>query len=152
MLFRSILERRPLGCLERPLRNSAPGDVRFLLDEPDRARLWVRAADTGRALVVSDTYYPGWHATIDGQPVQIHRANFLFRAVCVPAGAHLVEFTFTPPGFRLGLAVTLLSVAGAALILARPGAIVGWRRRGARRDGDRRPAAIRSKRTPLRPR
>ena len=126
-----ILEKPAPECPSGPLPAGAPGDVRFLLDEPGHTRLRVRAAEAGRALVVSDTYYPGWHATIDGRPAHIHRANFLFRAVCVPAGEHVVEFAFTPPGFRIGLAISILCVAGAALVFV-PGRTLLARVRGGR--------------------
>ena len=147
-----ILEEPAPGCPPRPLPAGAPGDVRFLLDEPGHTRLQVRTPEAGRALVVSDTYYPGWHATIDGRPAHIYRANFLFRAVCVPAGEHVVEFAFTPPGFRIGLAISILCVAGAALVLVPRGALLAGQRHTARREGEPGPDVIQPKRAPLRPR
>lgn len=101
---------------------------------------------------MSDTYYPGWHATIDGRPAHIYRANFLFRAVCVPAGEHVVEFAFTPPGFRIGLAISILSMAGAALVLVPRGALLAARRHTARREDEPGPDVIQPKGAPLRPR
>ncbi|SFR92713.1 membrane protein YfhO [Dyella sp. OK004] len=47
-------------------------------------------------LVVSELDFPGWHAQVDGAPLPIHRANGMFRAVCVPAGQHTLEFRFHP--------------------------------------------------------
>ncbi len=59
-------------------------------------------------LVLTDTYYPGWHAYVDGQKSKILRANYLFRAVAVPAGNHTVEFKFEPASFWAGVVLFIL--------------------------------------------
>jgi hypothetical protein len=66
-------------------------------------------------LVLSDNYYPGWSAAVDGAPTQIFRANHTMRAVNVPAGRHLVSFVFMPAAFFVSMYVSL---AAAALTLA----------------------------------
>jgi hypothetical protein len=75
-------------------------------------------ANGRRLLVLTDVYYPGWIAMVDGERVPIHRANYAFRAVSVPAGEHIVEFRYRPASVRYGavgslggcLAVVLLCV------------------------------------------
>ena len=57
-------------------------------------------------LVLTDTAYPGWQATVDGGPVQIQPAWGLFRSVPVPAGKHTVEFRFDPASLKLGALVS----------------------------------------------
>jgi uncharacterized membrane protein YfhO len=47
-------------------------------------------------LVLSELDFPGWVADADGVNLPIHRANGMFRAVCVPAGDHTVHFVFHP--------------------------------------------------------
>ena len=108
-------------CPREASRPGSPGEVLFLADEPDRVTLRVRAAEAG-PLVLSDAYYPGWRVTVDGVPTPIYRANFFFRAVCVPAGEHIVEFTFRQRAFSLGLALTTLTGIGTVLLLWRSSA------------------------------
>jgi hypothetical protein len=66
-------------------------------------------------LVLSDNFYPGWQATIDGKPVEIFQANHTMRAVQVPAGSHVLSFKFAPQALRRSIYVSL---AGAILVLA----------------------------------
>jgi len=62
---------------------------------------------TPSSLILADQFFPGWHATLDGQPVPITRPQQgsapIFRAVSVPAGHHIVGYRYEPAGFRLGL-------------------------------------------------
>jgi len=70
------------------------------------------STDANAYLVLSDTYYPGWTATVDGVETTIARANFCQRAILIPAGNHTVRFSFEPPSVRTGAAIT-----GGALLL-----------------------------------
>ena len=63
-------------------------------------------------LVLSDAYHPDWKAYVDGQEVKIYEADYLFRAVFLPAGQHLVKFIFVPVSFTIGLMVSFLTVMG----------------------------------------
>lgn len=63
-------------------------------------------------LVLSDAYYPGWCAIVDGQPAPIRRANYAFRAVHVPAGQHTVQFIFDPLIWKVSLAISGLTLLG----------------------------------------
>jgi hypothetical protein len=65
-------------------------------------------------LVLSDLFYPGWQAEIDGKPVPIFSGNYLFRAVELPSGKHHVRFVYRPLTFRAG--VGLFCLAFAALV------------------------------------
>jgi hypothetical protein len=64
-------------------------------------------------LVVSDVYYPGWRAFVDGREAPILRADYAFRAVELRPGRHVVRMTYRPPLFTVGL---LFSTAGVALL------------------------------------
>jgi uncharacterized membrane protein YfhO len=83
-------------------------------------------------LVLTDNWYPGWKATVDGKSAPVERVDYLIRGVRVPAGSHRVEFSFEPASWRLAWIVSLLgllTILGAAWI--------GWRRRpGETEPGD----------------
>ena len=80
----------------------------------------------GGYLVLADTYYPGWQATVDGVPTPVMRANITSRAVIVTPGRHAVEFHFEAAAFFLGLKLTTV-----AIVLL--GAWIAFWRRRARR-------------------
>lgn len=84
--------------------------------------------DTARdtLLNLSEVWYPGWTATVDGAPAPILRAHTTLMAVPVTAGAHRVELRFDPPLVRLGLAVS-----GTTLLLVVVGLVWSWTRRRA---------------------
>lgn len=65
---------------------------------------------TPAMLVLSETAYPGWQVTIDGQPATWQKAYTLVRAVCVPAGEHVVTWEFAPQIYVWGSGLTLLAV------------------------------------------
>ncbi len=59
-------------------------------------------ADKPVLLILTDTYYPGWKAYVDGAETPIYRANYTFRAVEVPSGKHTVRFTYEPASIVVG--------------------------------------------------
>lgn len=79
---------------------------------------------TPTVLVVSEMFYPGWEATIDGQPTHIISTDYLLRGVALPAGAHKVEMRYRAPAARTGAIISLLSLVAMCLL-----GVYGWRRR-----------------------
>jgi uncharacterized membrane protein YfhO len=69
-------------------------------------------APTDGWLVLSDTWYPGWSVSIDGKQARLYKANYAFRALEIPSGAHEVIFTYNPLSFKIGGIITLLVIAG----------------------------------------
>jgi hypothetical protein len=87
-----------------------------------RANRLVLDVDAPRAgrLVVADTHYPGWEATVDGKPVEIGLAHLSFRAVDVREGRQRIEFRFRPECVTLGLPISgLFTLAALAFALRR---------------------------------
>ncbi|HET7771795.1 MAG TPA: hypothetical protein VFN74_23680, partial [Chloroflexota bacterium] len=78
-------------------------------------------------LVLSESFYPGWRAAIDGAGAPLVRANLHFRAVPLTAGAHRVRVWYDPFSVKLGFALSALTIAGNAAALA----VLRRRRRGA---------------------
>jgi hypothetical protein len=115
---------------------TAPGTV--LGVERGTEALRVEAESLGPALLVlQDAFWPGWHATIDGQPAEILAADLLVRAVRWPAGRHRLEMSYDPPELQVGLAVSALG--GALVVLLAALAVLQGRR--ARRYSTARMAA-----------
>ncbi|HXS14521.1 MAG TPA: YfhO family protein, partial [Candidatus Saccharimonadales bacterium] len=75
-------------------------------------------------LFLSDSYFPGWKAYVDGKPTQVLKADFTFRAVEVPSGVHRVRFVYQPSSFSLGLTLAIIS-----LVLTLGGAVIVTRRK-----------------------
>lgn len=71
-------------------------------------------SDKGGFVVLSDTYYPGWRAVVDGQETKIYMADYNFRTVYVGPGQHNIIFTFDPLSVKAGIYLSL----GAFLLFA----------------------------------
>lgn len=124
-------DRRGTALLPEPLpagtelAEGAGGTVEWLEREVDRHRLRV-VADRPALLMVLDNHYPAWQATVNGRHVPIHRANYTFRAVPVPAGDHEVIFRYEPSALRAGATISL-AVLALLLGVIGIGAVRGYR-------------------------
>jgi hypothetical protein len=81
--------------------------VQIIDYEPNRLALSANLESDGY-LVLSEIYYPGWQATVDKRPANIYRADYLLRAVYLEKGEHLLEMSFAPEYFGLGLGITVV--------------------------------------------
>ena len=97
-----------------PCRNSAADRVAITRYRPQDVRLRVHAGCAG-LLVLSDTYFPGWRATVNGHGTTILPTDYLLRGVRIPAGASTVVFHYEPSHF--GAAVWLARLATLAAIV-----------------------------------
>lgn len=84
-------------------------ESRIVSYEPTRQRIETRAP-TNTILVVSEIFYPGWEALVDGRPTPINLVDFLLRGVALPSGHHIVEMRYTAPAARNGALIGLCSV------------------------------------------
>lgn len=92
--------------------------VRLTSYEPNRL-IYKTSSPKDGVVVFSEIYYPGWQATIDGQPVDIARADYILRAMNVPGGEHTIEMWFDPQSIHV-----TESIAYAALALLLIGIMV----------------------------
>jgi hypothetical protein len=67
-------------------------------------------SDAPSFAVISDAFFPGWQARVDGKPAPIVRANLAMRAVAVAAGHHVVTLDYVPAHFHAGLVVSALGI------------------------------------------
>ena len=106
---------------DSPLRHGTA----LVRDESDRVLLQVKVRESGASLVLMDSLFPGWRASVDGESAPIYLANHAFRAVPLPEGDHTVEFRYEPATYRVGLFISLLtlgmllSFGGACLVSSR---------------------------------
>jgi len=83
-----------------------------LIVRQDPSRIKIKAEAKCRSLlVIADTDDPGWSVTVDGQPAEKLTVFHALRAVVLPSGNHTVEWTYSPQGFRSGLALAVLGLA-----------------------------------------
>jgi hypothetical protein len=80
-----------------------------LVDASPRQLRYESQSSADGLAVFSEIYYPGWEATIDGKPVEPIRADYILRALEIPAGSHTVEFTFRPKPYIVGNKITSIS-------------------------------------------
>ncbi|MDR1190662.1 MAG: YfhO family protein [Verrucomicrobiales bacterium] len=106
---RAVLWHRRVAdhAVPAPVARAADGEVTVVRDANNTLTVRVRAAQPS-LLLNSDTWYPGWRATVDGVETPIYRANYAFRGVFVPAGEHTVSFDYWPTRFGWYLAAAAL--------------------------------------------
>jgi hypothetical protein len=95
--------------LTTTVRSYAPGQVDVDLNAP---------APAGSSLVVSENYYPGWLATVDGKPANLGRVDYSLIGVELPQGARAVSLRFTSPAYQKGKLITWIAIALGLLMLA----------------------------------
>jgi len=66
--------------------------------------------ENGGWLIMRDVWYPGWKASIDGESVEIYRADYIFRAVPVSSGQHEISFEYRPLSFTIGIIFSMIGL------------------------------------------
>lgn len=95
--------------------SGAADDVQILRRVSDRVVLWADLECSGMA-VLSDIWYPGWTATVDGEPVTLHEVYGSLRGVVTPKGKHRIEMRYRPWSVYLGFLMTIIGIATACVI------------------------------------
>ncbi len=88
--------------------SSVGGVVKLESSHPNEKIIQIKSDQSGW-VVISDVWYPGWKAWVDGLPVPVLRANYLFRAIEVDQGEHQVVMQYLPMEFYLGCLLSLVS-------------------------------------------
>lgn len=88
--------------------NEASGSARIVSYAPTKIEIDVQTSAV-QLLFLSDNYFPGWVAFVDGEETKLYRANYTFRAVLVPAGSHTVTFSYEPTTVKIGLVISFVS-------------------------------------------
>ena len=101
--------------------------------EPDHVVIETDTESPGW-LALSDRYYPGWRAFVDGKPVKIYKANLLVRAIPLEQGYHKVDFVYLPAPLRIGMCVSTVSWIILVAIFANARIRAGPRKLDARPD------------------
>ena len=110
----AVVDKRFEAVVE-PITSDSTATVRLVAYEPNRLKYEVNS-NTGGTVVFSEIYYPGWRSSIDGKEVPHGRANYILRAMNVPAGKHEVEFSFDP--VSLHVTENIAYIALGLLVLA----------------------------------
>ena len=90
-------------------KRQSTGTARITDSRPNSVRVEAQLKEEG-FLVLSDVYYSGWTASVDGRPAEILRTNAVFRGLPLAPGSHVVEFHFRPRSVYLGAVVSLLTL------------------------------------------
>jgi hypothetical protein len=88
---------------------SPDSSARIVTYEPNRLVIET-TAPTATVLVVSEMFYPGWEATVDGRPARIMSTDYLLRGVALDAGRHQVEMRYTAPAVRTGAFISVFTL------------------------------------------
>lgn len=99
-----------MGFNKNGRRLTGRGEASVKIFDPNYLQIACNVPEGGGILFMNEIFYPGWRVKLNGDPVTLIRANYLFRAVIVPEGEHVVEMEFIPRFYRWGLGVSALLV------------------------------------------
>ena len=118
----AVADKKFEAVLGQTAANDSTASVVLTKYEPNNMTYTVNSAKGG-VVVFSEVYYPGWSATIDGQPAELGRVNYILRALNVKAGKHEVVLDFHPSSISItetiaytALAVLLLAICAALFL------------------------------------
>jgi hypothetical protein len=109
--LKAVVLDQPVESQSERVEPSLPVEVEVASVSPRELTLAVSTPRTA-VLVLTDLFWPGWRAWVDGLPQPIYRANFLFRAVAVEAGVHEVRLRYEPWSILVGSVVSSATAVG----------------------------------------
>ena len=113
-----VVDKRFAGCV-KPSAADSLNAITLKAYKPNALTYEVNTAKGG-TVVFSEIYYLGWRSYVDGKEVEHGRADYVLRAMNVPAGKHTVEFVFDPQSLHVteGIAFTALALLAVGVLLA----------------------------------
>lgn len=118
---KAIVDKRFASAVKPSSVADSACSIKLVAYEPNGLKYEVNSLHGG-TVVFSEVYYPGWQAYIDGEQVEHGRANYILRAMNVPAGQHVVEFKFDPDTLHATetiayIALALLAIAAIVIVV-----------------------------------
>ena len=123
----AVADKRFEGVLKAAARQDSTSRVKLVSYMSDNLKYEV-SSSKGGVIVFSEVYYPGWTATVDGQPVELGRVDYLLRAVNVAPGKHTIELAFKPKSVTVTETMAYISYA-ILLGLIALGVYMEWRKK-----------------------
>ena len=115
----AVADKKFESVLGKAQSNDSTAKVKLVKYEPNNLQYTIDSKKGG-VVVFAEIYYPGWTATIDGQPAELGRVNYILRALNVKAGKHTVVLDFHPTSISttetiayIAIVILLLAIAGA---------------------------------------
>ena len=115
----AVADKKFESVLGQAQSNDSTAKVKLVKYEPNNLQYTIDSKNGG-VVVFAEIYYPGWTATIDGQPAELGRVNYILRALNVKAGKHTVVLDFHPTSISttetiayIAIVILLLAIAGA---------------------------------------
>ena len=120
-LHQIVVDKRFESIVKASSASDSTCSITLTAYEPNDLKYEVNSSKGG-TVVFSEIYYPGWQAYIDGEKVEHGRANYILRAMNVPAGQHVVEFEFDPDTLHATetiayIAFALLAIAAVVIVI-----------------------------------
>lgn len=112
-----------MKAVDRLRFTSGNGLIKSVSYKEDEILATYSASEAGD-LILSDTYYPGWRAEVNGNIVEIKEVDKLFQGVMVPKGNNIIRFFYWPTNFDLAIKISLLGLVGSGSLV-----FVGWKRK-----------------------
>jgi membrane protein YfhO len=89
---------------------ASTGKSAIRLSQRNESRILIEAdAVKSSVLVLSEIYYPGWEAEVDGKSAELLRVNYDLRGVALSAGKHMIELEYRPRSLRIGMVVSIIT-------------------------------------------
>lgn len=115
-LLKTIAVREPIDM--QGADPAATGTATITSYLPNTVVIQTKQSSPG-VLFLSDSYYPGWYAYVDGVQTKIYEADYAFRAVALPKGNHIVEFRYEPVSWKIGIMVSILGIISCTFLAVR---------------------------------